>query len=116
VAPAGPHAVRTVTAGSNTRAFCYDGNGNQLRGWNFTASPNRVRNMTWTSYNQMRTVTEASRTLTFAYGASRERFRQIDSGGPTTLYVDGIYERETAGALTTHVHHVYGLSRAAHPL
>jgi RHS repeat-associated protein len=111
--PSGPHAVRRVTVGSDTRDFCYDANGNQLRGWNFAASPNRPRDMTWTSYNYPKTVKEASQTITFSYGADRSRFRQINEfNGKTTIYVDGIYERETLGATTTHVHYVFAGGQA----
>jgi RHS repeat-associated protein len=103
VAP-GPHAVRRITAGS-ARDFCYDGNGNQLRGWNFTAG--RVRDVSWTPYNMPKTVTENGLSLTFSYGADRARFKQVNAfTGETRLYVDGIYEKETVGTSVTHVHYI----------
>ena len=109
VAP-GPHAVRRVTAGS-VRELCYDGNGNQLRGWNFTNA--RTRDLTWTPYNLPRTVTENSQTLTFSYGADRSRFKQVNTfNGETRLYVDGIYEKETVGATSTHVHYIFAGNEA----
>ena len=97
--------MRRVTAGS-VRELCYDGNGNQLRGWNFTNA--RTRDLTWTPYNLPRTVTENSQTLTFSYGADRSRFKQVNTfNGETRLYVDGIYEKETIGATSTHVHYIF---------
>lgn len=49
------------------REFCYDRNGNQTLGYNFTVG--RDRTLTWTSYNKPKTATEVRQTLAFWYGA-----------------------------------------------
>jgi hypothetical protein len=51
----GAHAVRRITAGANTRHFCYDANGNQRSSWNFTRD--RARTVTYTPYNKPKTIT-----------------------------------------------------------
>jgi RHS repeat-associated protein len=102
--PAGPHAVKNL---GGLIQFCYDENGNQLA----LTSPLPTlptRTQTWTSYNKPRTVTMSGQSLTFSYGANRGRFKQVNTfSGQTTLYVDGLYEKQTVGATEAHVHYIY---------
>jgi hypothetical protein len=101
----GPHAVKRIVAGANTRHFCYDANGNQRSSWNFTRA--RARTVTYTPYNKPKAITESTTSVTFAYGAARNRFKQVNSvGGLTTLYIDGLYERESTATVTNHVHYI----------
>ena len=72
----GPHAVKRIVAGASTRHFCYDANGNQLSSWNFTRA--RARTVAYTPYNMPKTITEAGQNVTFAYGADRSRFKQVN--------------------------------------
>lgn len=56
---------------------------------------------------------EGTATLSFSYGADRSRLKQVNSStGVTTLYIDGLFEKRTAGTTTTQVHYIYALGRA----
>jgi RHS repeat-associated protein len=101
----GPHAVRRTGTSGNYRQLCYDRNGNQTRGWNYVL--NRQRTQTWKSYNLPATITEDSTTIAFSYGADRARFRQVNGfASQTTIYVEGLFEREIVGATSTAVHYI----------
>ena len=103
----GPHAVSTASG----QPFCYDANGNMTKGYNFRSS--RARTYAWTTYNKPSQIVEGATTLTFSYGADRRRFKQVSSGGLTTLYVaGGLFEKRTRGTATTEVHHIQVQGRA----
>ena len=98
---AGPHAVAQVGA----QCLTYDANGNQTGGYNFTQS--RARTLIWTAYNKPRTIREGAITLTFAYGADRARFKQVNNATHTTTwYVGGLYEKQVRGSTATYVHYL----------
>ena len=102
---AGSHAVTSVIDNNSVNHdFVYDLNGNQTEGYNFTTDS--VRTQTWTSYNKVKTITQDTTVLTFSYGADRARFKQINNNGKTTRYIGGLYEKETEGTLTTHLHYI----------
>jgi RHS repeat-associated protein len=109
----GPHALRrTGTTTSNYRHYCYDKNGNQTRGWNFTQA--RQRTATWNSYNMPSAITEAGVSTTFSYGADRQRFRQVNgfNSNETTIYIDNLFDRSVVGATTTDLHYVLAYGQA----
>jgi RHS repeat-associated protein len=99
---AGPHAVTGIGAA----IFCYDRNGNETKGYDFSSSS--TRETTWTPFNKPATITDGTHTVSFEYGADRARFRQINGfTGTTTLYVDGIFERETVAGAVTDIHYIF---------
>ena len=82
-----------------------------IKGYNFRSS--RARTYAWTTYNKPSQIVEGATTLTFSYGADRRRFKQVSSGGLTTLYVaGGLFEKRTRGTATTEVHHIQVQGRA----
>ena len=103
----GPSAVSVA----DSQPFCYDANGNMTKGYNFRSDA--ARTYTWTTYNKPSRIVEGTATLDFTYGADRSRFKQVNSSGSvTTLYIDGLFEKRTAGTTTTQVHYIYALGRA----
>ncbi|MCW5548831.1 MAG: RHS repeat-associated core domain-containing protein [Opitutaceae bacterium] len=93
-----PHAVSGVTGGPlGNLAYAYDANGNLTTGGG--------RTLTWTSFNQVRSVTQGSFTSTFSFGANRERVKQVSHLG-TTIYVGSLYEKFTAGSAFEHKHYI----------
>jgi len=97
------HAV--VSAGTNS--YTYDANGNMLTGGN---SGNQ--SYTWTSFNQVKLITNAlsTKSTEFFFGANHERVKQVRKTGSTvtdtTIYVGSLYEKVTAGSLVTHKHYI----------
>ena len=77
---AGPHAV--TAAGANS--YTYDSNGNMMSG--------AGRTMTWTSFNQLKTVVQNGTTAEFWFGAGHERVLQQESNNTKTVYVGALYE------------------------
>lgn len=129
---AGPHAVTSVT-GLKPTTYLYDANGNLvsrqrlvppglpfydgfesgntstwIQGGSSTAPP-LVTTIDYTSFNKPQSISEATTTLTFAYGPEYDRYRQVvtTTGGTTTkLYIGGIFERETTGAAVRNLHYI----------
>jgi RHS repeat-associated protein len=99
---AGPHAV--TTAGSNT--YTYDAVGNMLTG--------AGRTQDWTSFNQLKKVTQGSLSSEFAFGAGHERVLQVKKNGSTvtdrTIYVGSLFEKviSASGSLTEYKHYIMG--------
>ncbi|MBI3886999.1 MAG: VCBS repeat-containing protein [Opitutae bacterium] len=97
---AGPHAV--TTAGPNN--YSYDANGNMLAGAN--------RTIDWTSFNQVKKITQGSLSTEFSFGGGHERVKQVRKTGSTvtdtTIYVGSLYEKvtTTAGTLVEHKHYL----------
>jgi len=93
-----PYAVGT--AGANT--YAYDANGNMLNG--------AGRTLTWTSFNQVRTVAQGNKSSEFWFGAGHERVKQVRKTNnvvtDTTIYVGGLYEKVSTGTLVEHKHYV----------
>jgi RHS repeat-associated protein len=84
--PVKPHAV--TSAGANT--YTYDANGNMLEG--------AGRTVTWTSFNQARSIVKGAFTSTFSFDAAHQRVKHV-SHHETTIYVGGVFEQVTpAGA------------------
>jgi RHS repeat-associated protein len=88
---AGPHAMTGVSGGPlGAQTYAYDANGNM------TSGGGRV--ITWTSFNQAKTITGAGgHHSTFFFGAAHERVKQV-SDTATTIYVGGIFEKVTDAA------------------
>ncbi len=104
---AGPHAVTSINTGVATRSFSYDANGNQTQSYNFTT--NQTRTISYNSYNKPQQIEQGLSTLMFSYGANREQFKQSvgsASGSYTRTYVNGLFEKEVKGTLTTYIHHI----------
>jgi RHS repeat-associated protein len=85
---AGPHAVTGVSGGPlGTQTYAYDANGNM------TSGGGRV--ITWTSFNQAKTIAGAGgHSSEFFFGSAHERVKQV-SDTATTIYVGGIFEKVT---------------------
>jgi RHS repeat-associated protein len=77
---AGPHAV--TSAGGNS--YSYDANGNMTSG--------AGRTLEWTSFNQLRKVTQGGLNSEFWFGAGHERVLQQESNNTKTVYVGALYE------------------------
>ena len=98
--------MRRTGSGGTARDFCYDANGNQLKGWNYERA--RERLIAWNSYNLPATITEGASSVSFSYGADRQRFRQVNSfANQTTIYVGGLYEKEITGTFAKHVNYIF---------
>jgi RHS repeat-associated protein len=94
-----PHAVSAVSGGPlGNQSYAYDANGNMTSGGG--------RTLTWTSFNQVRSVTKGSYSSTFSFGANRERVKQVSHLG-TTIYVGALYEKFTQGSAFEHKHYIY---------
>lgn len=70
-----PHAVRQ--AGGNS--YLYDANGNLYNG--------AGRSLTYTSFNLPETITQGGTTLSFAYDADHNRFKEVGPAG-TRIYLN----------------------------
>jgi len=88
-----PHAV--TSAGGH--GYDYDANGNMISG--------AGRTLTWTSFNQVKTIVQGSYNTEFFFGAARERVRQVAHSG-TTIYVGGVWEKFTKGSLVEEKNYV----------
>jgi RHS repeat-associated protein len=99
--PAKQHALTGVSGGPlGSQSYNYDANGNMISGGG--------RTITWTSFNQARSITQGSFTSTFSFGANRERVKQV-SHLETTIYVGGVFEQVTpvgAGAVVEYKHYI----------
>ncbi len=82
-----PHAA--VSAGA--ASYCYDQNGNMRSGGTRT-------NMLWDAENRPTSITNSGVTETFSYDADGERINRA-SGGSTTVYLGGLWEETSAGAV-----------------
>lgn len=76
-----PHAVTSVSGSTISTTFTYDANGNQLSGLGRTIGYN--------SYNKPSSITQGTRTVSFAHDTEQQRFRQVAPEG-TTLYFGGL--------------------------
>jgi len=97
----GPHAVSA--AGAN--AYTYDEVGNMRTGGG--------RTLDWTSFNQLKKVTQGTKSAEFAFGAGHERVLQVRRTVGTvtdrTVYVGALYERVlSTGGLIEHKHYILG--------
>jgi RHS repeat-associated protein len=84
-----PHAVKSITNVPGT--FEYDDNGNLLRGAD--------REISWTSFDMPRKISEGTRSSTFAYGPEHQRTKQTRGDGSTIIYA-GAQEVETKAGVT----------------
>jgi RHS repeat-associated protein len=107
--PAHKHAV--TAAGSNT--YTYDANGNMITQNGATIS--------WTSYDMPSAINGAGgNSSQFSYGTSRNRWKQTavfgsgpSAGTETTIYVGGLLEKVTRGAVSTYRHYIEGATGVA---
>ncbi|HSX52047.1 MAG TPA: FG-GAP-like repeat-containing protein [Cellvibrio sp.] len=96
---AGPHAV--TTAGSSS--YTYDANGNNVSG--------DGRNLQYTSYDMVKSISKAGKTTQFKYGIDRARWQRIDATA-TTTYLGNVeriqigsvieWKRNIAGTILTY--------------
>ncbi len=118
---AGPHAVTSIS-GLHDIAYDYDANGNRVTSsrsqpaglpfadgfesgdtsaWE-TAAPGAAEGeasaVTYSSFNMPTVIAGSGATVSFQYGPGRGRFRktvEVQGRRTVTLYIDGIYERES---------------------
>jgi hypothetical protein len=58
-------------------------------------------------------ITENSTSITFAYGADRQRFGQVNGfTGTMTICVEGLFDREVTGATVNDVHYIMANGQA----
>jgi len=89
------HAV--ISAGGNS--YTYDANGNMLTGGG--------RTLEWSSFNQLRKVTQSGQNTEFWFGAGRERVFQQHSNGTKTSYIGAFFEKvEYTGGLVEQKHYI----------
>ena len=100
-----PHAVTQITGPLNA-ALLYDANGNQTQGLG-------NRTVSYTSWDMPAKITRGTATLTYAYDANHERFRQVGPEG-TTIYLNprvdlGAHFEQTTfpGGSKESRHHIY---------
>ena len=91
---AAPHAV--TQAGQNN--YGYDANGNMTGG--------AGRTIEWTSFNQVRKITQGGLSTEFWFGAGHERVLQQHANGTKTIYAGNNYEVVQAGGLTEYKHYI----------
>jgi RHS repeat-associated protein len=73
-----PHAVMSVSGGLISTTFSYDPNGNQTGGLG--------RSIIYTSYNKPASITQGTRTISFADDYDHQRYKQVTPEG-STLYI-----------------------------
>ncbi len=99
------HAV--TAAGSNSYAYDANGNMNSRNG----------ASISWTSYNLPSLINQSGgNSSQFWYGANRQRYKQANVSGSTTettIYVAGLLEKVTVGAVTDYKHYVQGVTGIA---
>lgn len=89
-----PHAV--TQAGANN--YGYDANGNMTAG--------AGRTLEWTSFNQVRKITQGGLATEFWFGAGHERVVQQHTNGTKTIYAGSNYEVVQGGGLTEYKHYI----------
>lgn len=105
----GPHAV-TRTTGSRTNTYSYDLNGNQTSG--------AGRNLSYTSFNMVKSITQGNYRGTLHYGPDHQRTFFTETGiagdpASSIVYLNPrddtgtLYEKETFGAFVKHKHYLY---------
>jgi RHS repeat-associated protein len=87
---AGPHAV--TSAGGNS--YHYDANGNMVSGSVLVGGAPSPRSIAWTSFNQVKSITQGSHSSTFTFDSDHQRATQTTEHG-TTVYVGSAFERVT---------------------
>jgi RHS repeat-associated protein len=87
---AGPHAV-TAAGGNN---YQYDADGNMVAGSVLVSGLPVARTLAWTSFNQVKNITQGGHYSTFAFDAGHQRVTQTTDRG-TTVYVGSALERFT---------------------
>jgi len=105
-----PHAVSAVLhdCGCNclSDSYAYDANGNQTTRGGATDG----RTISWSSYDLPVLITQDGVSSQFAYGPNRSRWKQVAvysaSTTETTLYLGGVMEKVTRGAVTEWKHYI----------
>lgn len=91
-----PHAVTAA----GTRSLSYDNNGNVIS--------DGTRTFEWTSFNQIKKMTQGAVNTQFSFGAGHERVVQQHSNGTKTIYIGTLYEKVTAtGGFVEDKHYIY---------
>ena len=99
------HATKkhAVTA-AGSYSFAYDANGN--------VSTRNGSTISWYSYNLPNTISASgSNSSQFFYAPDRSRWKQVASYGgtsETTIYIGGLIEKVTLGAVTSWKHYIAG--------
>jgi RHS repeat-associated protein len=78
-----PHAVTTVTTGSNTDTYAYDANGNTTG--RTIAGVSQTR--TYDADNRLATVVQGGQTTSYVYDAAGNRLISHNADGTTTAYL-----------------------------
>ena len=104
-----PHAVNKITGNYNA-VLQYDANGNQISGIN-------NRTVAYTSWNMPAKIVQGIDAVSFDYDSNHERFRQIDSSGPTLFLnprqdLGGHFEQITNAGGRMYRHAVYAAGKA----
>ncbi|MBZ0295192.1 MAG: RHS repeat-associated core domain-containing protein, partial [Anaerolineae bacterium] len=105
-----PHAVSEVLhdCGCNclSDTYAYDANGNQTTRGGAVVG----RTISWSSYDLPVLITQDGVSSQFAYGPNRSRWKQVAvysaSTTETTLYLGGVMEKVTRGAVTEWKHYI----------
>jgi len=98
-----PHAVASITGTVNgvvNPAFVYDANGNLTSG--------AGRTYTWTSYNQVASITKGTTTVSFNFDVDHQRVKEINSNGTIIFVMAGgvHYEKKIGPRVTEHQHFI----------
>jgi RHS repeat-associated protein len=113
-----PHGVKGVTGSLNgvtNPYFYYDPNGNMAcestsAATTFTACASAVKTVSWTAFNMVAQMAQATTTIAFTYDSDRSRIKQVCTGPScvtaTTYYLNdpasgAMSEKAVAGATTT---------------
>ena len=101
---AGPHAVSF--AGNAT--FTYDVAGNLTRE---NRAGTTTRSLDYTPFNKVSRIDKGNRTVTFAYGPERARFKRTDASGSnttTTLYIGSVEKVTRSSSLYAYKRYIAG--------
>jgi RHS repeat-associated protein len=113
-----PHGVKGVTGSLNgvtNPYFYYDPNGNMAcestsAATTYTACASAVKTVSWTAFNMVAQMAQATTTIAFSYDSDRSRIKQVCTGPScvtaTTYYLNdpasgAMSEKAVAGATTT---------------
>jgi RHS repeat-associated protein len=113
-----PHGVKGVTGSLNgvtNPYFYYDPNGNMAcestsAATTYTACASAVKTVSWTAFNMVAQMAQATTTIAFTYDSDRARIKQVCTGPScvtaTTYYLNdpasgAMSEKAVAGATTT---------------
>ncbi len=79
-------------------SFGYDANGNITSG--------DGRTIQYSSFDKPTRMTKDGNVVEITYGSDQSRIKRVDNNSVTTIYVAGIYEKQSEGNQTKHIHYV----------